>query len=202
MMPSTPGLTTPPAFMPSSPVAPTNNSCSSQNSSSLPSPESSPSLPSCSSLTETINKRLALANPLPDAFLPEFHQYSKETYEDGSSNKRKKRSCKHQRRDSATSTEGEEEQDEEEVVVSSAELRRQVHIQSEQKRRAQIRDGFDVLRQELPGISQKKMSKASLLHKTVQHLTYMKKQQDILLVELEKLLRENENLKRQQCLLV
>ncbi|KAI8890541.1 hypothetical protein K501DRAFT_206544 [Backusella circina FSU 941] len=202
MMSSTPGLITPPPFMPSSPLAHTNSSCSSHTSSLLPSPVSSPSLPSNSALTEKINKRLALANPLPDAFLPEFHQYSKETYEDGSSSKKKKRNYKHQRRDSSISTKEEEEEEGEEVIVSSAELRRQVHIQSEQKRRAQIRDGFDVLRQQLPGIGHKKMSKASLLHKTVQHLSYMKKQQDVLLVELEKLLQENEHLKRQQGLLV
>lgn len=47
--------------------------------------------------------------------------------------------------------------------VSSAEIRRQIHIQSEQKRRAQIKDGFDELRKHLPGCNNKKMSKAALL---------------------------------------
>lgn len=42
-------------------------------------------------------------------------------------------------------------------------MRRQIHIQSEQKRRAQIRDGFDELRKHLPGCNNKKMSKAALL---------------------------------------
>lgn len=47
--------------------------------------------------------------------------------------------------------------------LSSAEMRRQIHIQSEQKRRAQIKDGFDELRKHLPGCNNKKMSKAALL---------------------------------------
>lgn len=47
--------------------------------------------------------------------------------------------------------------------MSSAEIRRQIHIQSEQKRRAQIKDGFDELRKHLPGCNNKKMSKAALL---------------------------------------
>lgn len=47
--------------------------------------------------------------------------------------------------------------------MTSAEIRRQIHIQSEQKRRAQIKDGFDELRKHLPGCSNKKMSKAALL---------------------------------------
>lgn len=42
-------------------------------------------------------------------------------------------------------------------------MRRQIHIQSEQKRRAQIKDGFDELRKHLPGCNNKKMSKAALL---------------------------------------
>lgn len=47
--------------------------------------------------------------------------------------------------------------------MTSAEIRRQIHIQSEQKRRAQIKDGFDELRKHLPGCNNKKMSKAALL---------------------------------------
>lgn len=47
--------------------------------------------------------------------------------------------------------------------MTTAELRRQIHIQSEQKRRAQIKDGFDELRKHLPGCTNKKMSKAALL---------------------------------------
>lgn len=46
------------------------------------------------------------------------------------------------------------------------ELRRQIHIQSEQKRRAQIKDGFEDLRTELPACLNKKMSKVTLLHRS------------------------------------
>lgn len=45
-------------------------------------------------------------------------------------------------------------------------MRRQIHIQSEQKRRAQIKDGFEDLRAELPTCLNKKMSKVTLLHKS------------------------------------
>lgn len=47
--------------------------------------------------------------------------------------------------------------------MSNAELRRQIHIQSEQKRRAQIKDGFEELKKHLPGCQNKKMSKAAML---------------------------------------
>lgn len=46
------------------------------------------------------------------------------------------------------------------------ELRRQIHIQSEQKRRAQIKDGFEELRNHLPSCLNKKMSKVALLHRS------------------------------------
>lgn len=48
----------------------------------------------------------------------------------------------------------------------NSELKRQIHIQSEQKRRAQIKDGFDELRNELPTCLNKKMSKVALLHRS------------------------------------
>lgn len=50
--------------------------------------------------------------------------------------------------------------------LSSTEIRRQIHIQSEQKRRAQIKDGFEELRNELPTCLNKKMSKVALLHRS------------------------------------
>ena len=50
--------------------------------------------------------------------------------------------------------------------MSTAEMRRQIHIQSEQKRRAQIKDGFEDLRNELPACLNKKMSKVALLHRS------------------------------------
>jgi hypothetical protein len=52
-----------------------------------------------------------------------------------------------------------------------SELRRQIHIQSEQKRRAQIKDGFEDLRNELPACLNKKMSKVTLLHRSKSILT-------------------------------
>ncbi|KAI8637582.1 hypothetical protein BD408DRAFT_424286 [Parasitella parasitica] len=82
--------------------------------------------------------------------------------------------------------------------ASNAEMRRQIHIQSEQKRRAQIKDGFDELRKHLPGCNNKKMSKAALLTRTVQQLQHLKGMQTELLSEVERLLQENESLKKFQ----
>ncbi|KAI7895965.1 uncharacterized protein EV154DRAFT_559023 [Mucor mucedo] len=101
-----------------------------------------------------------------DKYLPEFHQYSKETYE-------KKRNKKE--------------------MVS----RRRVHIQSEQRRRAQIKDGFDALREHLPACVGKKMSKVALLHSTVQHLQHFEKSQRTIKLELQRLIEDNEKLKAQ-----
>lgn len=51
-------------------------------------------------------------------------------------------------------------------TMSHAEFRRQIHIQSEQKRRAEIKDGFEELRRHLPtSYTGRKMSKAVLLQK-------------------------------------
>ncbi|KAF1796255.1 helix-loop-helix DNA-binding domain-containing transcription factor [Mucor lusitanicus] len=147
-------------------------------------------LPSCVSLTEKINERIAQVNKLPDSFLPEFHQYSKETYENGGScmKKRRRRQCTYDSEDM-------DDQEMQQQGISAAEMRRQVHIQSEQKRRAQIKDGFDVLRQHLPGCANKKMSKAALLGRTVQHLQHLKRNQASILTEIERLVQENEKLK-------
>jgi flagellar basal body P-ring protein FlgI len=79
--------------------------------------------------------------------------------------------------------------------INNAELRRQIHIQSEQKRRAQIKDGFEDLRKQLPGCLNKKMSKAALLHRTVQHIQHLKTTQITLLAELERVMAENEQLR-------
>lgn len=80
--------------------------------------------------------------------------------------------------------------------MSTAEIRRQIHIQSEQKRRAQIKDGFDDLRVELPSCFNKKMSKVALLHRTVQHIQHLKNTQMTILSELERLVAENEQLRK------
>lgn len=79
---------------------------------------------------------------------------------------------------------------------SNDEFRRQIHIQSEQKRRAQIKDGFEELKNQLPGCSHKKFSKAALLTRTVQQLEHMKKVQNELLAEVERLVKENSKLKK------
>ncbi|KAG2225694.1 hypothetical protein INT45_012166 [Circinella minor] len=83
-------------------------------------------------------------------------------------------------------------------IVSNSELRRQIHIQSEQKRRAQIKDGFEDLRNELPSCLNKKMSKVALLHRTVQHIQHLKSSQVTILAELERLANENEQLRKFQ----
>lgn len=101
-------------------------------------------------------------------------------------------------------------------TLSSSELRRQIHIQSEQKRRAQIKDGFEDLRNELPSCLNKKMSKVALLHRSmllltfscilfpclpilllaVQHIQHLKHTQATILAELERLVNENEQLRK------
>lgn len=97
--------------------------------------------------------------------------------------------------------------------MSSSEIRRQIHIQSEQKRRAQIKDGFEELRSELPACLNKKMSKVALLHRSkynmkcllisrlnigvaVQHIQHLKDTQTSILSELERLVHENEQLRK------
>ena len=98
--------------------------------------------------------------------------------------------------------------------MTSTELRRQIHIQSEQKRRAQIKDGFEELRNELPACLNKKMSKVALLHRSkytsatvpgffysqtntaVQHIQHLKDTQMSILSELERLVHENEQLRK------
>ncbi|CAO3589889.1 unnamed protein product [Absidia cylindrospora] len=81
---------------------------------------------------------------------------------------------------------------------TNTEIRRQIHIQSEQKRRAQIKDGFEDLRNELPSCLNKKMSKVALLQRTVQHIQHLKSTQITILGELERLMNENEHLKKFQ----
>lgn len=127
----------------------------------------------------TITEKIANVNKLPESFLPEFHQYSKETYENGSSNSKKRRRTNNgSKKDVSSNASADEDQphnsnsssssdlEDDADGVSAQEVRRQIHIQSEQKRRAQIKDGFEELRQHLPGCVNKKMSKAALLHRS------------------------------------
>lgn len=107
--------------------------------------------------------------------------------------------------------------------LANSEIRRQIHIQSEQKRRAQIKDGFEDLRNELPSCLNKKMSKVALLHRSksvaykskkkkrkdneidgilphfvlaVQHIQHLKNTQMTILAELERLVSENGQLRK------
>lgn len=128
----------------------------------------------------TITEKIAHVNKLPESFLPEFHQYSKETYENGASNNKKRKRTISNKEDQESgsmthsqshnnnnnSSSGSSDLEEDADGVTAQEVRRQIHIQSEQKRRAQIKDGFEELRQHLPGCVNKKMSKAALLHRS------------------------------------
>ncbi|RUS27884.1 hypothetical protein BC938DRAFT_482609 [Jimgerdemannia flammicorona] len=166
------------------------------------------------SLSETIAK----ASTLPDSFYPEFHQYSKETYEQSTSASRKRRRCGagalntstpngdkmgNNRDDgnddgSQSSDENEDELDGNALWMNATNMHEILPCVSEQKRRAQIKDGFEDLRKQLPGCLNKKMSKAALLHRTVQHIQHLKNTQITLLAELERLMNENEQLRKFQ----
>ncbi|KAI7900507.1 uncharacterized protein BX663DRAFT_458728 [Cokeromyces recurvatus] len=176
------------------------------------------------STTARVKDIINRANAVPVEFYhTEFLEYSKETYEKKMESKRcNKRTrysqqkqqvyhdnLQYKKKKMNTTSDGnyyEEGFDEEDKILndqhiinySSAEIRRQIHIQSEQKRRAQIKDGFDELRKHLPGCNNKKMSKAALLTRTVQQLQHLKEMQNELLSEVERLLKENESLKKFQ----
>ncbi|CAO3578672.1 unnamed protein product [Absidia cylindrospora] len=132
--------------------------------------------------------------------------YSTFDHDNTSKSNNNKRMKKQQQQDSVdVKDESDDDMDDDEMEkaaneqgVCSAELRRQIHIQSEQKRRAQIKDGFDELRKHLPGCNNKKMSKAALLTRTVQQMQHLKLMQTELLSEVERLVQENDNLKKFQ----
>ncbi|RCI05418.1 hypothetical protein CU098_013459, partial [Rhizopus stolonifer] len=173
--------------------------------------------------TARVKEMITRANSVPMEFYhTEFLEYSKETYEkkmESKRNKRKRPQSKQSKDEDDQENkrkktfeynikeDSEEDMDEFDIEdnkqndhsnMSSAEIRRQIHIQSEQKRRAQIKDGFDELRKHLPGCNNKKMSKAALLTRTVQQLQHLKGMQNELLSEVERLLQENETLKKFQ----
>ncbi|KAI8085315.1 hypothetical protein BDF21DRAFT_414899 [Thamnidium elegans] len=145
-----------------------------------PSPASSTTTTTTTSPSFIHNVTHQLNQAEAEIFLPEFHQYSKEFYENGSLLKKRRR----RRFDEVNN-------------MPIAEVRRQVHIESEKKRRAQIKQGFDSLRQQLPGVN-KKMSKVGLLQCTVQHLQHFKKSQITILTEIERLIQDNQRLKAEQ----
>ncbi|CAO3644017.1 unnamed protein product [Mucor fragilis] len=171
-----------------------------------------------SSSVDFLNEAFAKATSLPESFYPEFLQYSKETYEQstgGGPNRKKQRRCAENKdndqakfesqpqqqqpqQQQQNEAEGDSDENEDNSNLTSTELRRQIHIQSEQKRRAQIKDGFEELRNELPTCLNKKMSKVALLHRTVQHIQHLKDTQMSILSELERLVHENEQLRKFQ----
>ncbi|CAO3639648.1 unnamed protein product [Cunninghamella blakesleeana] len=165
---------------------------------------------SSSSTQSSLNETIAKASSLPEAFYPEFLQYSKESYEQSAGrqhpNKKRKASsnnndddCNSNDHDNRPSkkhhSDNDQSDNDESTLATTAEMRRQIHIQSEQKRRAQIKDGFEELRAELPACLNKKMSKVALLHRTVQHIQHLKSTQSSILAELERLVHENEQLR-------
>ncbi|CAG8833363.1 30312_t:CDS:2, partial [Gigaspora margarita] len=77
-------------------------------------------------------------------------------------------------------------------TFSLAKLRHQKNIQSEQKRRAEINNGFEKLcRQLLPTYARRKMSTAELLQKAVSHIKNQSSKESFLLDEI--------NCLRQDC---
>ncbi|CAI2200070.1 1472_t:CDS:2, partial [Funneliformis geosporum] len=97
--------------------------------------------------------------------IPEFKQYNKEIYESSKSGNRRRRKSTREDCDTASSLDGYDGEDGN-GSVTHAEFRRQIHIQSEQRRRAEIKDGFEELRRQLPiNNNGRKMSKALLLQK-------------------------------------
>ncbi|KAI7894461.1 uncharacterized protein EV154DRAFT_438359 [Mucor mucedo] len=139
-----------------------------------------------------------------NSFYPDFLQYEEEPFIMTTNNKRK-------RFGEESDISFLENDANDDVVISkeksttnnngkliNSELRRQIHIQSEQKRRAQIKDGFEDLRNELPSCLNKKMSKVALLHRTVQHIQHLKNTQMTIYAELERLITENEQLRKFQ----
>jgi len=86
--------------------------------------------------------------------------------------------------------------DDEGTDRSQSELRRQVHIQSEQRRRAQIKDGFEDLRTLVPQCSNsRKTSKAVILTHAVAYIEQLRSSHDALVQEVQRLQRDNEQIR-------
>ncbi|ORY07981.1 helix-loop-helix DNA-binding protein [Basidiobolus meristosporus CBS 931.73] len=158
-----------------------------------------PSIPVPSNLVPTTNTNCncwtpldspIISSPSSENGLLEIQEYNKEAYEQasGCSRKRTRQSFSEE---SETNSDGGEDHS-----VSNAEMRRQIHIQSEQKRRAQIKDGFEELKKHLPNCSNKKISKACILGKTIQHLESMKETQMALMTQLQMMRAENQKLRQ------
>ncbi|CAG8436895.1 11712_t:CDS:2 [Diversispora eburnea] len=120
--------------------------------------------------------------------IPEFFQYSKEKYESQKIGcKRRRKSSREDNFEISSMDEADNDGDAS-STMSHAEFRRQIHIQSEQKRRAEIKDGFEELRRHLPtSYTGRKMSKAVLLQKAVSHLKNTSRKENFLLDEINRL---------------
>jgi len=127
-----------------------------------------------------------------DFYLPEFQEYGRHHYEMSANSDLRKRLRLQDGDESMLSLEDETDQ------IKAAEMRRQIHIQSEQKRRAQIKDGFEELRRHLPNCVNKKISKAAILSKTTLYLQQLKQSHFALATEVERLQEENARLKQFQ----
>ena len=77
---------------------------------------------------------------------------------------------------------------------TAAEIRRQMHIQCEQKRRSQIKYGFEELKAHLPGFKHKKLSKAMILQKSIEFIGQIKREHQMMIQEMEILRAENARL--------
>lgn len=62
-----------------------------------------------------------------------------------------------------------------------------MHIECEKKRRNQIKNGFDELKMEIPGLVHKKVSKAVLLIKAIDFVRVLKQERDVLALEVDRL---------------
>ncbi|KAF0416520.1 HLH-domain-containing protein [Gigaspora margarita] len=119
--------------------------------------------------------------------IPEFFQYSKEKYESQKMGCGRRRKSSRDEHFDNSSLDG-DDIDDTSSTMSHAEFRRQIHIQSEQKRRAEIKDGFEELRRQLPTTyTGRKMSKAVLLQKAVSHLKNQSRKESFLLDEINRL---------------
>ncbi|CAG8703926.1 16836_t:CDS:2, partial [Acaulospora morrowiae] len=120
--------------------------------------------------------------------IPEFFQYSKEKYESQKIGCRRRRKSSRDDHFDTSSLDGGDDVEDTNSTMSHAEFRRQIHIQSEQKRRAEIKDGFEELRRHLPTTyTGRKMSKAVLLQKAVSHLKNQSRKESFLLDEISRL---------------
>ncbi|CAG8585294.1 14405_t:CDS:2, partial [Gigaspora margarita] len=140
-------------------------------------------------ITETVRKifNSAFKNTCEsdDLDIPEFLQYSKEKYESQKMGCGQRRKLSH---DEPFDNSDGDDIDDTSSTMSHSEFRRQIHVQSEQKRHAEINDGFEELRRQLPTTyTGRKMSKTVLLQKAVSHIKNQSRKGSFLLDEINRL---------------